>query len=208
LLRDTHTRLAPLTVKNTRLVAGAFTGMLVTIADAYKVVVVDLKSAQLVPRFRIPVQLYPMDIVVDGKGQTSYVLNWVVNTITAINLEAVFGPGGTPNFTLEPPAVIQKYRQDVINAFADLMSHFLQYVKDCFCDKFLVDCPACGEEDRVYLGCVEIRENRVDHICNFTKRRYVKSFQTWGYWLSVMPILPTIKAMFGQFCCSILDSKP
>jgi hypothetical protein len=206
--RDTPTRLAFVTLKKTPLVAGPFVGMLVTMADDYKVVVVDLKKARLVPRYRIPVQLYPMDIVVDGKGQTAYVLNWIVNTITAINLEAAFGVKGFPNFTQEPPAVIKKYHQDVINACTDLMSHFLQHLKDCFCDKFLVDCPTCGEEDKVYLGCVEIRENRVYYICNFTKRRYVKSFQTWGYWLSVIPILPAIKTIFGQFCCSILDTKP
>jgi hypothetical protein len=201
--RDTYTRLAAVTLKGAELASEAVATILVTLADDNKVAVVDLKNARLLPKFRIPVQLYPRDIAVGGKGQTGYVLNWLVNTVTAIDLKTVFR---VPNFTQEPPAVIRKYRQEVIYAFSDLMSHFLQYLKDCFCDKFLVDCPACGKEDKVYLGCVEIRENQIYHICNFTKRRYVKSFQTWGYWLSTIPFLPAIKTLFSKFCCSILKS--
>ena len=97
------------------------------------------------------------------------------------------------------------FRQQMIDAYIDLFKGFWQYLKDSFCDQYLVDCPECTEDDKVYLGCVEIREGQVYHICNFTKRRYVKSFPTYGHWLSTIPILPLVKKAFGEFCCSVLS---
>ena len=200
LAEDTITRLA--VASGTA--AGDF--MLVTLADRFKVVRVDLATHTLDSGFRLPGQIFPTDIAVSSSGRFGYILNPIVNTLTAIDLEVVFDPTNPAlNFTAEPPTVISTYRQGVIDAFADLASHFLQYLKDCFCDKFLVDCPVCGPEDKVYLGCVEIRDGQVYNICNFTKRRYVKSFRTWGYWLSTVPVLPIIKKAFANFCCSVLD---
>lgn len=200
LAEDTITRLA--VASSTP--AGDF--MLVTLADRFKVVRVDLATHTLDSGFRLPVQIFPTDIAVSSSGQFGYVLNPIVNTLTSIDLDVVFDPANPAlNFTAEPPTVISDYRQGVIDAFTDLASHFLQYLKDCFCDKFLVDCPVCGQEDKVYLGCVEIRNGQVYNICNFTKRRYVKSFRTWGYWLSAVPVLPIIKKAFANFCSSVVD---
>ena len=70
---------------------------------------------------------------------------------------------------------------------------------------FLIDCPECTGEEKIYLGAVEIRNEKVYNICNFTKRHYVKSFPTWSYWLSTVPILPLIKRGFAEFCCSSTD---
>jgi DNA-binding beta-propeller fold protein YncE len=203
LLEDTITRLA-VVPKSGFL---NYDYLLVTLADRYKVVRVALdKQPDLDSEFRIPVQVFPMDIAVDPRSMTGYVLNPLVNTLTAINFAEVFKSPG-PNFTKEPPDDIKKYRIGIEEAFKDLTSHFFQYLKDCFCDKFLIDCPQCGEDDKVYLGCVEIRDNQVHNICNFTKRKYVKSFRTWGYWLSTIPILPLIKKGFAKFCCSIFGPK-
>ena len=102
---------------------------------------------------------------------------------------------------------LSAYRQQILDAYGDVFDHFLQYLKDCFCDKFLVDCPEYGPEDRVYLGCIEIRGQRVYNICNFTKRHYVKTFRTYGYWLSTIPILPLVKRAFARFCCCVLGSE-
>jgi hypothetical protein len=54
---------------------------------------------------------------------------------------------------------------------------------------------------------VEIRERKVYHICNFTKRKYVKSFPTYSYWLSTVPVLPALKQVFEKFCCFVVDTK-
>jgi len=199
---NTHTRLtvAPSTP------AGEF--LLMTEADKFKVVRINLDGdgPVLDKDFRIPVQVFPMDIVTAPDGTSVYVLNSIVNTLTAIDIRQAFDLP-LPNYTDEAPVELEGYREDVMDAFKDLLSHFGQYLKDCFCDKFLVECPECDDDDKVYLGCVEIRNNEVYNICNFKKRRYAKSFRTWEYWLSTVPIGPLAKKAFTSFCCKVLESE-
>ena len=38
-------------------------------------------------------------------------------------------------------------------------------------------------------------------VCNFQKRKYVKSFPTVDYWLSVIPVMPLIRQAVTWFCC-------
>ena len=178
--------------------------LLISFSDKYKVMRMNLDSNILDIRYRVPVQIFPMAMAVNPKGDTAYVLNTFVNTLTMIDIERAFATP-SPNFTEEPPHDIADYHDEVILAYKDLMSHFLQYLKDAFCEKFLVDCPTCTEKNKVYLGCVEIRERKVYHICNFSKRKYVKTFPTWEYWLSTIPILPAVKIAFTKFCCSVID---
>jgi len=178
--------------------------LLVALSDSFKVMRFDLGTNTLDSNFRIPAQLFPIDIEVGSDGQ-AYVLNMFSNTLTAMDIASVFDPAAPPNCTEEPPTasnVISIYRQGVINAFSDLLSHLLEYLKDRFCDKFLIDCPDCNGDEKIYLGSVEIRGGKVYKICNFTKRHYVKTFPTWSYWLSTVPILPLLKRGFGLFCCS------
>jgi DNA-binding beta-propeller fold protein YncE len=180
--------------------------VLIAMSDKYKVVRVEIKSQKLDAKFRIPVQLFPIGIVVTEKNDIAYVLNSIVNTLTAINVERTFS-SPSPNYTEEPPFDIADYHDDVILAYKDLMSHLLQHLKDAFCGRFIIDCPQCNEKDRVYLGTVRIKGRRVYRICNFNKRRYVKTFRTWGYWLSTIPILPALKTSFAKFCCTVIDKK-
>jgi hypothetical protein len=158
-------------------------------------------------KFRIPVQVFPMAIAVDQKAQRGYVLNTMLNTITAMHLPKIFFSSPSPDFTQEPPQNLAIYREEAIEAYKDVLSHILQYLKDCFCDKFLVDCPECGEDEKVYLGCVEIRQGKVYNICNFSKRKYVKSFPTVGYWLSTIPVIPMVNYAFTKLCCKVFDIK-
>jgi DNA-binding beta-propeller fold protein YncE len=184
--------------------AGDSEYILVAMSDKYKVARVNLKKLNVDAKFRIPVQLFPMGIVVTEKRDAIYVLNSLVNTLTAIQVEQTFR-SPQPNFTEEPPFDIAKYHDGVILAYKDLTHHFLQHLKDAFCGKFIIDCPDCSEKDKVYLGTVMIKGRKVYRICNFTKRRYVKTFRTWGYWLSTVPILPALKTSFAKFCCSVID---
>jgi hypothetical protein len=79
-----------------------------------------------------------------------------------------------------------------------------QYFKDSFCDLFLVECPECTERDKVYLGTIEIQNRQVFNISNFSKRHYAKSFRTWGYWLSAVPVLSIVKKLFARFASTTL----
>ena len=178
--------------------------ILIAMSDKYKVVRVNIKSHLLDGKFRIPVQLFPMGIVTTNKNDAIYVLNSFVNTITMIQVEPAFR-SPQPDFAEEPPFDIADYHDGVIVAYKDLMSHLLQHLKDAFCGRFIIDCPDCTEKDRVYLGTVKIKGRKVYRICNFSKRRYVKTFRTWGYWLSTVPILPALKTSFAKFCCAVID---
>ena len=78
-----------------------------------------------------------------------------------------------------------------------------QYLKDCICDHLLVDCPPRLEEKDLDLAAVSIRGGSVYKVCNFSRRRYVKSFPTVGYWLSLVPVLPAFREAIGRFCCAV-----
>jgi hypothetical protein len=185
--------------------------MLVSVADQHKVQRIDI--TQNVPvvdgTFRIPVQIAPMDIVGNPARNEMYVLNAISSTVSTIDVAAVFA-GPQPPYTVEPPITLSQYRTQMIHAFTDLTKVFGQYLKDCFCEHFLVDCPDCHGDEKIYLGSIQIKINpnsgkpEVYKICNFTKRRYVKSEQLMEYWLSAVPIIPVLKQLMADFCCSVI----
>ena len=88
-----------------------------------------------------------------------YVLNTFVNTITAIDLNKVLRGSSPPNY-VKDKEIIADYREAVLEAYKGLFLRLLQYLKDCFCDKFLIDCPQCNEKNKVYLGTIEIHDSR------------------------------------------------
>ncbi|MGH7392387.1 MAG: DUF6519 domain-containing protein [Candidatus Rokuibacteriota bacterium] len=178
--------------------------LLVALADTYRVVRINTSTNSLVGTYRIPVQIIPLDIAANAAGTQVHVHNLLSNTISIVSVGTVITAVSLPSFTIEPPASLSTYRQAILTAYGDLLQGFGQYLKDCFCDKFLVACPDGGPDDKVYLGGVEIRNRQVYNICNFTRRRYVKSVQHWEYWLSTVPVLPLLKKAVADFCCRVL----
>lgn len=184
--------------------------VLLSLSNLYKVVRVSIPANAADPHildtnFRIPVQMFPAGIAINPQTNRAYVLNAIVNTLTEINIPMAFHNVPAPDYTMEPPQNLADYRDQVIKAYSDLLGHLLNHLKDCFCDQYLIDCPECGPEDKIYLGVVEVRKGQVYHICNFTKRKYVKSFSTYGHWLSTVPILPIVKKAFAEFCCQVIN---
>jgi hypothetical protein len=171
--------------------------------DRYKISEFDIATNTFRANFRVPLQIMPLALASGDQGRTVVALNFFANTLNVVDVGIV--EGTTPGYTLEMGNTLPPYRADILKAFTDLFGVFAQSIKDAFCDKFLVECPECDEKtNRIYLGTVEIRNKQVFHICNFNKRHYVKSFRTWGYWLSTVPILPMIKKAFATLCCKIL----
>jgi len=177
--------------------------LLISQMDQNRIVRVDLAKHTLDATFRIPVQIMPIAIKANKEGSALYASNFISNTVSVINMQTVLSTASSPTYTMEPPLSLNTYRDAILQAYGDILGKFLQYLKDCFCEKFLIDCPACEETDKVYLGCVTIHQGKVYKICNFTKRRYVKSVRTVEYWLSVVPIIPVIKQAFSKFCCKV-----
>jgi hypothetical protein len=173
--------------------------MMATFEDSYRVGLITANHS-LVQGYRHPVQISPLWIEVAPNRATVYVLNFASNTISVIPATRL-QPG--QQLPLQP---LVDYRSGVINAFADLLAGLLQYLKDCFCDHLLVNCPTCDEDDKLYLACITVKDGQVFKICNFSLRKYVHSFPTWEYWLSAIPILPFIRSAVERVCCAALPS--
>lgn len=172
--------------------------VMVAYEDSYRIGLVN-PDHKLVSNFRHPVQISPRSIAVSQDGKRVYVLNYGSNTINSIPAERLDPKN---QIALQP---LVDYRAAVINAFADLLGGLIQYLKDCFCDHFLVNCPTCDEEeDKLYLACITIKGGQVFKVCNFSLRKYVHSWPTVEYWLSVVPIIPLITRAVESFCCAAL----
>lgn len=176
--------------------------LMLSYADTYRVRLLDDKN-QLNANFRQPVQVSPasMALALDPLNQDRkrvYVLNNVSKTITSIPAEAM-----TPSRQMDMNK-LSDYRSQVLEAFVKLFGGLLQYLKDCFCDHLLVNCPECDPDDKLYLACISIRDGAVYKICNFSRRKYVRSFPTVEYWLSIVPIIPLVTKVVESFCCAVL----
>ncbi|MCK4871043.1 MAG: hypothetical protein KAS93_08040, partial [Gammaproteobacteria bacterium] len=180
--------------------------LLVAIADGYR-----LQRIDFIPDDedgntsieQIPVQIMPVDLAIDRDNGQTYILNYGLdfnssylgNSITSIpEAELDISDAYIPDLIA--------YHSAIMDAFISLIASLIQYVKDCFCHHFLVKCPTCADDDVIYLATIEIRDNKVVRICNFDKRKTVKSFPTVGYWMSVIPVVPLVKKLFEYVCCS------
>ncbi|NCA84364.1 MAG: hypothetical protein EOM83_02190 [Clostridia bacterium] len=177
--------------------------LMVVYEDSYRVRLVSIfntEKPQLLNTYHHPVQIYPESIAMGPSSDNPqvFVYNWVSNTFNIIPANR-FQPEAT--FPLEE---LTAYRNDVLEAYIDLFSKLSQYLKDCICDQFLLKCPTCDEEDKLYLACVSIRENQVYKVCNFAKRKYVKSFPAFDYWLSWIPFGPILRKAVESVCCAVL----
>jgi hypothetical protein len=168
-------------------------------ANTYRARLFNTATGVLQANVRIPLQIMPACLAVGVGDRETYAINFLSNTVNVVDVAALLA--GTPSFTNEPPVTLSAYRQQMLEAYTDLAGVFIQYLKDAFCDQFLIECHECGRDDKVYLGTIEIKGKRVFHICNFSKRHYAKSFRTWGYWLSTTLALPLLKQAFARFCC-------
>lgn len=171
--------------------------VILSFRDSFRLQTVDA-AGQNVRIMRVPVQIAPTDVAVGPQG-TVFAVNALSNTLTVIQLGDLVEP--------QAGARVEKlgqYRYHLVLAYYALIGEVLQYLKDCFCHHLLVNCPDCDGSEKIYLGCVEIRDRAVYNICNFSKRKYVKSFPTVEYWLSLVPVLPMIRGLVERLCCGVL----
>jgi hypothetical protein len=171
--------------------------LLAAFEDSYRLMTVKPDELNVVD-FRIPAQIQPIALTTGPEAQV-YVLNFLSNTVTAFPVEEV-------RQSEEQLKALAEYRYRILLAFFALFGGLVQYLKDCFCHHLMVKCPTCTEDDKIYLACVEVRDGNIHNICNFAKRKYVKSFPTIDYWLSLVPIGAIIQRLVTTFCCAMLPS--
>lgn len=187
--------------------------LLIASADGYNVQMMNMVTNEFAEGYLLPMQVGPAAVATDTERRSAYVLNAGSNTITTVETVRTLQPDF--RFDLQRLA---EYRAEVLNAFTDLLAGLLQYLKDCFCQLLLVECPECNDSDahllaemrsveqKLYLGCISIRAGQVERVCNFSQRKYVKSFPTVGYWLSIVPIAPMIDYAVEYLCCLALPN--
>ncbi len=119
--------------------------LLMTSEDGFAVRVVDMKAHAKTTNF-VPTQLGPIAIASDPARDRVYVLNYLSSTLT-VAAGRLFA--AAPAF---PVAALAAYRKAAVNAYNDLLSRFLEYLKDCLCEHLLVANPDTGAETTLYLG--------------------------------------------------------
>jgi hypothetical protein len=190
------TQVSPTTIG----LAGARGLLLVSEFDANSIRMIDPDTLAFVDGFRLPTQVGPAAIAATGAGQV-VALNQVSDTLMVID------PSVIRRDFVFPSDLLVDYRAAMLDAFSDLLGGFLQYLKDCLCDHFLVRCPKPTGDEKLQLGCVSIRDGQVYKICNFSGRRYVTTFPTIAYWLSLVPVQAFLTRAVEIFCCTVLPER-
>ncbi|WP_020588526.1 DUF6519 domain-containing protein [Desulfobacter curvatus] len=144
----------------------------------------------------IPVQAGPVEVIVNSELEQVVILNHTGQSITIFNYDL-------PAYQKESKT-LAAYRKEVISAFFSLSSGIAQYLKDCFCHHLLIRCPECDDDDKVYLGCLTLADDEVYEICNFTKRKYVKTFPAMSYWFSLLPVEGLVAWVVEKLCCLVM----
>ncbi len=99
---------------------------------------------------------------------------------------------------------VETYRGQVIAAYVTLMQLWLKAVRDCICHQLLPDCPTLGDPPhKVPLASLEIVEANVDKICNLGCRKFVVTFPTLFYWMSIAPLIPYLRELLHRLCCDL-----
>jgi hypothetical protein len=93
------------------------------------------------------------------------------------------------------------YGQSVQPAVQTLAMLGLQYLIDCWCCAFLPSCDTGATDDRLLLACVTVKDGRVLRICNLGPRQFAGSFPSMWYWLSIVPLVPMLRAVLEGLCC-------
>jgi len=154
-------------------------------------------TAQFVESF-YPTEAGPISMQFSTLLKEMFLLNLVSDSITMI-------PGQARPWTNPQLAELLSYRLKVIQAFLRLIDGFVQYLKDGFCYLLLRPCPECEGDETIGLAVITVQNQKVFKICNLSGRKYVKTFPTVAYWLSIVPIFPILKYFLSTWCCSVVS---
>jgi hypothetical protein len=142
-----------------------------------------------------PLQIAPAAIATTSKGEAFHVLNLMSSTITVV--PAAAGPSSTVDVVK-----LETYRRKALAAYMKMIGRVAQYLKDCLCQRLLIECPTGA--GKVYLADVSFKDGKVYQICNFGRRKYVHSFPTVEYWMSLVPIVALLKEQVEKLCCGVI----
>lgn len=205
--------------------------LIISYEDDYQLRLVDLQEGNLIENFHLPVQIAPIAMAYDPDlehfnprndrrvpekrllSDEKCIFVWNRDSATWSVIPAIYLTRGAAVGVKPIPgeddfiSELGNYRTQILTAYIQLLGNIVQTIKDCICQHLLINCPECKEDDEeneIYLGGVRIENNRVFQICNFAQRKYVKSFPTVDYWLSLIPISPIVGWAVEKLCCAVL----
>jgi len=94
-----------------------------------------------------------------------------------------------------------QYLQTIQDTISKMFIALIEYFRECICHQLLPPCPTDPTDDRLIMACVTIKDGKITDICNFSCRKFAGAFPSFFYWLSVVPIVPLIRAVIDNFCC-------
>lgn len=100
--------------------------------------------------------------------------------------------------TPSPSETATTYNAKISATLYQLVALIVQYILDCICHALLPPCPTEPDDDRLILACVTIKNDKIDHICNFSCRQHSGAAPSVSYWISIVPL---IAQYIQRICC-------
>jgi hypothetical protein len=127
--------------------------------------------------------------------------NGSITSCAAVSAYQASGCPAPPNQQAGAAANAQ-YLASVQESIQATVLAIFEAFRECVCHSLLPPCPADPTDDRLILACLTVKDGAIIDICNFGCRTFAGSFPSFFYWLSVVPILPLLKKLVDEFCCS------
>jgi hypothetical protein len=94
------------------------------------------------------------------------------------------------------------YVAEVQKAIQVVLITLVKLLTECVCHHLLPPCAPDPGDNRLILACVTVKDGRIIDICNFTCRKFAGSFPSLFYWMSLVPVIPILRAAAETLCCT------
>jgi len=99
-----------------------------------------------------------------------------------------------------PSQNIDNYEQQAKEALGKMALLMIKLVNDCICEALLVPCPECNEEEGVILACFTLKDNKIEKICNLSRKQLVTG-PALQYW--IQPFFAALEQIAENLCCNL-----
>jgi hypothetical protein len=94
----------------------------------------------------------------------------------------------------------QNANNEASAALGKMLILILKLVSDCICNAILVPCPECNEEEGVILACFTMKDNKIEKICNLSRKQLMTG-PALQYW--IQPLFAALEQIAEQLCCGL-----
>ncbi|MEH1867446.1 MAG: hypothetical protein V7K69_20885 [Nostoc sp.] len=94
----------------------------------------------------------------------------------------------------------EDYNQQAREALGKMFLLILQLVLDCICDALLVPGTECNEEEGIILACLTIKEDKIEKICNISRKQLITG-PALQYW--IQPLFAALAQIAESLCCNL-----